>query len=98
MGTVVEGARRGLRPRLAPSTTVREINEAMVKGVFLGGIRAYQRMISPLLGQNCRYYPSCSQYAYEAINRYGVLRGGWMAVARLSRCHPFHSGGYDPVP
>jgi putative membrane protein insertion efficiency factor len=68
-----------------------------MKGVALGGIRLYQAAISPLLGSNCRYYPSCSQYAYEAIDRYGVLRGGWLAVCRLSRCHPFHPGGYDPV-
>lgn len=66
--------------------------------IFLAGIRFYQRAISPYLGQNCRYYPSCSQYAYEAIDRYGPLRGGWLALARLARCHPFHPGGVDPVP
>lgn len=69
-----------------------------MKPFFLAGIRFYQKAISPFLGQNCRYYPSCSQYAYEAIDRYGIFRGGWMAVARLARCHPFHPGGFDPVP
>jgi hypothetical protein len=68
-----------------------------MKGLALRAIRLYQVGLSPLLGANCRYYPSCSQYAYEAIDRYGVARGGWMAMRRLSRCHPFHPGGYDPV-
>jgi putative membrane protein insertion efficiency factor len=61
-------------------------------------IRAYQLAISPLLGPRCRFYPSCSQYALEAVMRYGALRGSWLALRRLLRCHPFHPGGYDPVP
>ena len=61
-------------------------------------IRAYQLGISPLLGANCRFYPSCSHYALEALSTHGSLRGGWLAVRRLARCHPFHAGGYDPVP
>ena len=61
-------------------------------------IRVYQWTLSPLLGPACRFYPSCSQYALEAIERFGCLRGGWLAVKRLSRCHPWHPGGYDPVP
>lgn len=69
----------------------------MAKAVALKAVRIYQKVISPLLGSNCRFYPSCSQYAYEAIDRYGIIRGGWMAMSRLSRCHPFHPGGYDPV-
>ena len=60
-------------------------------------IRAYQLLLSPLLGPSCRFYPSCSQYAIEAIEKYGFWRGGWMTTKRLGKCHPFHPGGYDPV-
>jgi putative membrane protein insertion efficiency factor len=66
---------------------------------FLTGlIRAYQYLISPLLGNHCRFYPSCSHYAAEAIETHGALRGSWLALRRLSRCHPWHEGGVDPVP
>jgi putative membrane protein insertion efficiency factor len=68
-----------------------------VQWALLGAIRQYQRFVSPLLGPTCRFYPSCSHYAYEAIQRYGVIRGGGMAIWRLCRCHPFNPGGYDPV-
>ncbi|HET7756863.1 MAG TPA: membrane protein insertion efficiency factor YidD [Steroidobacteraceae bacterium] len=61
-------------------------------------IRAYQLAVSPLIGPACRFHPSCSQYALEAVERFGVLRGGWLALRRLGRCHPFHPGGFDPVP
>ncbi len=61
-------------------------------------IRGYRYLISPLLGNHCRFYPSCSQYAEEAVQRYGVARGSWMAVCRVCRCHPWHEGGVDPVP
>lgn len=61
-------------------------------------VRGYQVAISPLLPPACRYTPSCSQYAIEALRRHGALRGSWFAVRRLCRCHPFHPGGYDPVP
>jgi putative membrane protein insertion efficiency factor len=61
-------------------------------------IRGYQRLLSPLLPPSCRFHPSCSQYALEAVTRYGALKGGWLAARRLVRCHPFHPGGYDPVP
>jgi uncharacterized protein len=61
-------------------------------------IRLYQWTVSPLLGPRCRFYPSCSQYALEALMRFGVLEGGWLAVKRLGRCHPWHPGGFDPVP
>jgi uncharacterized protein len=61
-------------------------------------IRGYQRAISPLLPASCRYYPTCSAYALEAFERYGVLKGGWLAINRILRCHPFRPGGYDPVP
>ena len=61
-------------------------------------IRAYQYGISPLLGSHCRYYPSCSHYADSAIQRFGVIKGLWLTIARLLRCHPGHPGGFDPVP
>ena len=64
--------------------------------IFL--IRIYQWTVSPLLGPRCRFYPSCSRYMLEAIERFGVLRGGWLGLARLGRCHPWHEGGLDPVP
>ena len=61
-------------------------------------IRQYQRFLSPLLGQNSRFHPTCSQYAVEAIGKYGALVGMWYAARRILRCHPFCAGGYDPVP
>lgn len=61
-------------------------------------IRGYQRLLSPLLGARCRFHPSCSRYAIEAIERFGPWRGGWLALRRLSRCHPLNPGGNDPVP
>jgi putative membrane protein insertion efficiency factor len=69
-----------------------------VTRVLRAAIRAYQVMISPLFAGSCRYYPSCSQYTYEAVTRYGWLRGSWMGMKRIGRCHPFARGGYDPVP
>jgi uncharacterized protein len=61
-------------------------------------IRIYQYTVSPLLGPRCRFYPSCSQYALEAVQQHGAFKGAWLALARLLRCHPFHPGGFDPVP
>ncbi|MBP1632557.1 MAG: hypothetical protein H6Q11_845 [Acidobacteria bacterium] len=61
-------------------------------------VRAYQRTISPLFAPRCRYLPTCSEYAFEALGEHGALAGSWLAVRRLARCHPFHEGGYDPVP
>ena len=70
---------------------------AMVR-IFQGVITSYQRWISPFLGYHCRFDPSCSQYALQAVERYGMLLGMKLMVMRLLKCHPFHSGGADPVP
>jgi len=72
--------------------------EMGLKVVVLWVIRFYQRFFSPFLPSSCRFTPTCSAYTYEAIERYGVLKGGWLGIKRVSRCHPFHPGGYDPVP
>lgn len=69
-----------------------------MKYIALLLIRFYQNAISPHFPSVCRYYPSCSAYAYEAVSKYGCLRGSLMAAKRIIRCHPFHAGGYDPVP
>jgi hypothetical protein len=69
-----------------------------VRTVLLALIRAYQYLFRPLLGSNCRFYPSCSDYAREAVEKHGAVRGSWLAIRRIARCHPYHPGGYDPVP
>ncbi len=65
---------------------------------LLALIRAYRYLLSPWLGGHCRFHPTCSAYALEAIERHGALRGGWLALRRVARCHPWHPGGLDPVP
>lgn len=69
-----------------------------MRTIFVSLIRGYRVAISPLLPASCRYYPTCSAYALEAFERYGVLKGGWLTIRRILRCHPFRPGGYDPVP
>jgi putative membrane protein insertion efficiency factor len=69
-----------------------------MKNIVLSFIRFYQYAFSPYFLPACRYYPTCSTYAYEAVNKYGVIQGSLLAVKRIFRCHPFYSGGYDPVP
>ncbi|HIE40665.1 MAG TPA: membrane protein insertion efficiency factor YidD [Thiomicrorhabdus sp.] len=66
--------------------------------LLIGLVRFYQLFISPLLGPRCRFYPSCSHYTIEALKQHGLLKGGWMAIKRIARCHPYNPGGVDPVP
>jgi uncharacterized protein len=69
-----------------------------MKMIALASLRFYKKFISPLLPPSCRFEPTCSVYMYQAIEKYGVIKGGWMGVKRISRCHPLNPGGYDPVP
>jgi putative membrane protein insertion efficiency factor len=70
----------------------------MIKTILIAGIRAYRFLLSPWLGNACRYWPTCSDYSMQAIEAYGAVRGGWMTLVRLARCHPYAAGGVDPVP
>lgn len=69
-----------------------------MKILLLAAIHAYRYLLSPMLGRNCRFSPSCSEYALDAVSRHGSWRGSWLALRRVSRCHPWNPGGYDPVP
>lgn len=69
-----------------------------MKSLLLAAIHAYRYLLSPMLGRNCRFSPSCSEYALDAVSRHGSWRGGWLVLRRVSRCHPWNPGGYDPVP
>ncbi len=73
-------------------------DSSVAKKACLGAIKVYRRYISPVLPDACIYTPTCSEYTYQAIEKYGVARGIWMGTKRICRCHPFHEGGYDPVP
>lgn len=70
----------------------------MIGKGLVWAVRVYRRFLSPMKPPSCRFYPSCSAYAEEALTRYGALRGAWLSARRVLRCHPFHPGGYDPVP
>lgn len=80
------------------ASSVRTAVLAIPKRVAIAAVRVYQRFISPLLPDTCIYIPTCSQYAVEAIEKYGVIRGCWLALRRILRCNPWRVGGYDPVP
>lgn len=73
-------------------------NNSTPQRLVITSLRGYQRFVSPLLGSNCRFQPTCSSYAIEAINRFGVIKGSWLASKRILRCHPLNEGGDDPVP
>ena len=78
--------------------TLKARADVIASSAALGLIKAYQYGIRPMLGQRCRFFPSCSEYTAEAIGEYGVIRGSTMGALRLAKCHPWHEGGYDPVP
>jgi uncharacterized protein len=78
--------------------SIRSLPSQLVRQSLLFLIQVYRYTISPFLGQRCRFYPSCSAYAAEALTRYGVIKGAWLSLKRIFRCHPFHPGGHDPVP
>ena len=69
----------------------------MIKRFFIGLVKGYQYLISPLLGQNCRYTPTCSQYSLQAIEKYGIFKGIWLSTKRISKCHPWGGSGHDPL-
>jgi putative membrane protein insertion efficiency factor len=73
-------------------------NNSTPQKIIISVIKGYQRLLSPLLGSNCRFHPTCSSYAIEAINRFGTLKGCWLVSKRILRCHPLNAGGDDPVP
>ena len=68
-----------------------------MKKIVLIIIKVYQKLISPMFPPSCRFYPTCSEYSYESIERHGIFKGGYHSIIRISKCHPFHPGGYDPV-
>ncbi len=80
-----------------PSTLIERLL-AVLSWPLIALIRVYQYAISPMLGSRCRFYPSCSAFAVEALQRHGPFKGGWLALRRIGRCHPWHPGGHDPVP
>ncbi len=69
----------------------------MIKRFFIGLVKGYQYLISPLLGQNCRYTPTCSEYSIQAIEKYGIFKGLWLSIKRISKCHPLGGSGHDPL-
>jgi len=93
----MSGEMNGATIRTMVSATVSAMSGA-TKRLLLALIRGYQYLLRPLLGANCRFYPSCSDYAREAVEKHGALKGAWLATRRILRCHPYHPGGFDPVP
>lgn len=83
---------------LEPYPAGPRVRHAVFDKLLIGAIRVYQLTLSRMLPPSCRFYPSCSEYTLQAIAKYGALKGAWLGVKRISRCHPFNPGGYDPVP
>lgn len=69
-----------------------------MKYILIIFVKAYRMLLSPFLPDSCRFYPTCSEYAIEALGKHGAIKGSWLALKRILKCHPFHSGGFDPVP
>ena len=91
----IDSTRRPIR--MAP--TVRKLSQALRPArIAVGAVRLYQLVLSPFMLPRCRHLPTCSEYAIEAFREHGALRGGWLALRRIARCHPFGTSGYDPVP
>jgi putative membrane protein insertion efficiency factor len=91
-------AKQDGRTELAAHAIPAQQGRGVVTRLLMGIVTGYRRLISPLLPPRCRFEPSCSAYALEALQVHGAARGLWLAMARIARCHPFHPGGYDPVP
>ena len=85
-------------PSYPAAATRADTGPTVIERVLIALLKGYKRFISPLLGPRCRFHPSCSSYAMQAIARFGALRGGWLALRRIGRCHPLNPGGNDPVP
>jgi len=104
-GVAPERVERGMRAEMAyyrahshEASDAASLAELRERSALVLSVRGYQVALSPLLPPSCRYYPTCSQYAIEALERHGAWRGSWLAARRILRCHPFRPGGYDPVP
>ena len=83
---------------MAPVRRLRDVVSRVLASFLLFGIRLYRVVLSPWIGNQCRFHPTCSRYAEEAVQLHGPLRGSWLAMRRLGKCHPWHAGGCDPVP
>ena len=89
---------KNLTTYVAPVTISPQLNSQVFRFILIWPIRLYQKLISPLLGSNCRFQPTCSHYAIGAIEEWGIFKGGWLALKRIFRCHPWGGSGYDPWP
>ena len=87
-----------MRSHRSPEVLSFHSADPVIERLLIALLRLYKRWLSPLLGPRCRFHPTCSEYAMQAIARFGALRGSWLAVRRILRCHPLHPGGHDPVP